>query len=358
MKKFSLFLSFIMAAILFSCKPSVPSQYIQPGDFEDLIYDLHIADAMSVDENGETSPYSLTLNREAVMKKHGYTQEEFDSTLNYYVRHADRLHKIYENVSKRLSNEALALGASANDLKSYGDIKSSRDTSNLWNGVKSCLLAAEAPYNVTTFEIEADTSYHKGDRIIFSFNTDFIVNSGNKDATALLAIVLKNDSVIYNHTTISSNSMYRVVAEDRDKKGIKAIRGFIYLNGNKQKDIKNPIKIMSVYNIKLIRQRNHNQGVAPQKEQMGTTDSLRRPKDMMSTERGRLQQGISTGMPINKSQPENRRVITTERKTEPSHLPHVNREFRKPPKIDADGKISLQPPPHKLIPKERLQRAN
>ena len=56
-----------MAAILFSCKPSVPSRYIQPGDFEDLIYDLHIADAMSVDENGETSPYSLTLNREAVM---------------------------------------------------------------------------------------------------------------------------------------------------------------------------------------------------------------------------------------------------------------------------------------------------
>ena len=91
---------------------------------------------------------------------------------------------------------------------------------------------------------------------------------------------------------------------------------------------------------------------------MGTTDSLKRPKDMMSTERGRLQQEISTGMPINKSQPENRRVITTERKTEPSHLPHVNREFRKPPKIDADGKISLQPPSHKLIPKERLQRAN
>ena len=53
MKKFSLFLSFIMAAILFSCKPSVPSRYIQPGDFEDLIYDLHIADAMSIDENGE-----------------------------------------------------------------------------------------------------------------------------------------------------------------------------------------------------------------------------------------------------------------------------------------------------------------
>lgn len=347
-----------MAVMLLSCKPGVPSRYIQPGDFEDLIYDLHIADAMAVDDNGETDPYSLALNRAAVMKKHGYTQEEFDSTLHYYVRHADRLHKIYENVSKRLSNEALAMGASANDLKSYGNLKSARDTSNLWNGVKSCLLTAEAPYNVTTFEIMADTSYHKGDRIIFSFNTDFIVNSGNKDATALLAIVLKNDSVICNRTSISSNSSYRVVVEDRDRKGIKEIRGFIYLNGSKEKDMKNPLKIMSVYNIKLIRQRNNNQNVSSQNGKFETTDSLRRPKDMTPAERNGLQPTISPDMPLNKSQLPERIIRTTEANKGEVTLQQGRRDLRKPVNLEKERKVTLQPPQHKLIPKERLQRAN
>ena len=52
-----------------------------------------------------------------------------------------------------------------------------------------------APYNVMTFEIEADSTYHPGDRIIFSFNSDFVYKGGVKDGMALLAVQFKNDSV-------------------------------------------------------------------------------------------------------------------------------------------------------------------
>ena len=35
-----------------SCKPTVPSRYIQPDDMEDLLYDFHVAQAMA-DESGK-----------------------------------------------------------------------------------------------------------------------------------------------------------------------------------------------------------------------------------------------------------------------------------------------------------------
>ena len=33
----------LLAFVLVSCKPTVPSTYIQPGEMEDLLYDYHVA---------------------------------------------------------------------------------------------------------------------------------------------------------------------------------------------------------------------------------------------------------------------------------------------------------------------------
>lgn len=101
---------------MFSCKPQVPDEYIQPDEFEDILYDFHLADGMA-NGNGDRADvsYDVTLYRQAVLHKYGITQAEFDSSLVYYMRHADRLHKIYENLSQRFEDEAMALGASANE---------------------------------------------------------------------------------------------------------------------------------------------------------------------------------------------------------------------------------------------------
>lgn len=267
--------------MMFSCKPQVPGKYIQPDDFEDLLYDFHLADGMAEnEEDGTTDAYAQALNRQAALRKHGVTQAEFDSSLVYYMRHADRLHKIYENLSKRLSDEALALGASANDISRYGDLKSARDTSNLWKGVSSCVLMPDAPYNVMSFEITADSTYHKGDKIILSFNTDFIFRDGPKDVMALLALEYKNDSVASSHVRVSSNSNYSVTVADNDMKGIKAIKGFIYFNKPSTERKANDLRLLSVYNIHLVRLRGGGQPTqaAPETKPLRTVDTLARPK--------------------------------------------------------------------------------
>ena len=185
-------------------------------EFEDILYDYHLADAMVNNDGSDEKKYEMTLYRQAVLKKYGITQAEFDSSLVYYVRHADRLHKIYENLSKRLSDEALALGASANDISKYGDLTSVKDTSNMWRGVSSCVLMPNAPYNTMSFEITADSTYHEGDKLIFSFNSNFIFKEGVRDGVAMLAVQFKNDSIASSVIHLSSNNNYSIsIAIDR-----------------------------------------------------------------------------------------------------------------------------------------------
>lgn len=235
------FLLISLLLIIFSCKPQVPGKYLQPDEFEDILYDYHLADAMVNNDGSDEKKYEVTLYRQAVLKKYGITQAEFDSSLVYYVRHADRLHKIYENLSKRLSDEALALGASANDISKYGDLTSVKDTSNMWRGVSSCVLMPNAPYNTMSFEITADSTYHEGDKLIFSFNSNFIFKEGVRDGVAMLAVQFKNDSIASSVIHLSSNNNYSISIADTENNGIKAIMGFVYLNKSLSDQNKMPL---------------------------------------------------------------------------------------------------------------------
>jgi hypothetical protein len=37
----------LIVVAMIGCKPSVPSEFIQPGDLEDILYDYHVAQAMA-----------------------------------------------------------------------------------------------------------------------------------------------------------------------------------------------------------------------------------------------------------------------------------------------------------------------
>ena len=87
-----------LLALLFvmACTPTVPSQFIQPDEMEDLLYDYHVAQAMArLDHPGESGEVEKNRNFLAVLNKYGVTQAKFDSSLVYYYSHLDKLKKIY-----------------------------------------------------------------------------------------------------------------------------------------------------------------------------------------------------------------------------------------------------------------------
>lgn len=249
----------IVALMVVSCKPTVPSEYIQPEEMEDILYDYHLSQAMAYQRTrgnlqireSATPAYKRNEYYHSVLRKHGVTEAEFDSSLVYYYSHADRLHKIYKRISERMENNAISLGATVGDINKYSRFSADGDTANIWQGVTSTVLTPSPPYNRLDFNIEIDSTFRKGDSFLFNFMTDFIYQGGTKDAVIYMAVRYDNDSVSthVNHVSVSGMSQLRVI--ENTENGIKDINGFIYLNrGN---DESNTVKLMFINQIQLIR---------------------------------------------------------------------------------------------------------
>ena len=245
----------VMLISMVACKPSMPKEIISPGKMEDILYDYHLADGMAYSGyDYHDLGYKKIVYREAALRKHGVTQAQFDSSMVYYYRHTEMLHDIYLELAKRLNNEALALGATANELGQLGGEVSQGDTATVWSDNRSAILMPVAPYNVVSFEVKADTSYHAGDRLLLSFDAQFIFQDGMRDGVALLAVTFSNDSVATQVQHLSSDSHYAIQVFDNTRIGVKNARGFLYLTRGSNNDTQT-LKLMSVSNMRLLRMR-------------------------------------------------------------------------------------------------------
>lgn len=272
----------LLLSVTFSCKPTVPADYIQPSDMEDILYDYHVAQAMGREGQKNSLPYDENGYFQAVLRKYQVTEAEFDSSLVYYYSHAERLKKIYQNVSERLNNEASALGVTSGSfgLSTYG---TTGDTANVWRGPSEVMLMPLPTANRFDFSLKADSSYHKGDSFMFQFNSDYIYEAGSRDAVVCLLSTYEGDSIVQTvyHITMSGLSQIRVPV-NRDYR-LKEMTGFVYLASD-HKD-RNVRRMMFINDLQLIRfhQRKEEQNdkplsVEPIKDET-KKDSMLRIKD-------------------------------------------------------------------------------
>lgn len=221
---------------------------ISKSEMEDILYDYHLADAMAQQADGGYDKNVLAY-RAAVLKKYDVTQEKFDTSMVYYMRRTDELHDMYQNISDRMQQNATQLGANA-----AGGVSAAGDSANVWNGEKSMVLIPNQPYNLYSFDLKTDTTFHKGDRLILSFKSDFIFQDGMRDGIAYLAVIMNNDSVVTRNTHLSSSMQTSLQVDDNDSLGIKEIKGFFMLTKNNDMNASSTtLQLMSLSNIQLIR---------------------------------------------------------------------------------------------------------
>lgn len=257
--------------LMHGCKPSVSGDYIQPGDMEDLLYDYQLAQAMgSQPDDGGQMPTDVDRNvyKMAVLRKHGITQQQFDASLQYYFRHTDELHKIYEHLADRLTREANTLGANAADFSQYG-VAQQGDTANVWNKAPAFIISPDEGLNRLSFAIKADTAFHKGDKLMLNFDSKYIVQDGSREAIAVLMVKYANDSITAQNTRITSTSHYSLTIPNNGRLAIKEVRGYFYI-GRGEGDSQTTLKLLNVYNVQLVRMH-----TAEPKAEVLKPDSLR-----------------------------------------------------------------------------------
>ncbi len=240
----------LLFLLLVSCKPTVPRDYLQPDQMADILFDYHLADAMAQEEEGDGRAYDSRLYRLAALKKHGVTEAEFDSSMVYYTRHADWLHKVYQQVAERMENEATALGATVSDLNRMAGVEG--EALNIWPGDISLVMMPIAPYNVVQHRVEADTTFHAGERFTLSFDTQFVYQEGSRNGVAQLVVRFNNDSVATRVMHMSSNGHFDLEILDKGKRGVSTVEALFYLDSGRS-EAQTTLKLMVVNHIKLLK---------------------------------------------------------------------------------------------------------
>lgn len=242
-------LAFVMA--LASCKPSVPGEYIQPGKMADILYEYHLAEQLFNTQGGDSAV--LLAYRDNIFKRYGVDSAEFDSSMVYYTRHTRLLYDIYEKLGDRFSDEVTAQGGSDATLEQYGMNVAGADTASVWRGDRSILLMPYALKNLYTFEVKADTSFHKGDRVMLDFDAQFLYQEGIRNAAAVVAVTYGNDSIASQTCQMASSSHYHLQIEDFNRLGIKSIRGYFLLGNDPNVGYSTTLRMVAIYNIRMLR---------------------------------------------------------------------------------------------------------
>lgn len=273
-----LILMVVGLSILSACKPKVPSQYIQPDEMEDLLYDYYVAQGMPTGTSSrEDIDYGHQYNTDLVLKKYGRTRAELDSSMKYYYINMEELRRIYGNVQKRLSNQALVLGASLVEVERFTTQSLSGDTADVWEGSRQMVVFPHPPYNVVQFTQKADSSYHEGDSFLMTCNSTFLAQSGSKNATLVLTICYEGDSIVTHHINISPSGVTTLRVPACHLKA-KELKGFVYMPKRPPFAAEGDMCVLMVDHIQLVRF--HHEISKPQVK-LQNPDSLKRTQDSL-----------------------------------------------------------------------------
>lgn len=95
-----------VATLLFSCKPGIPKDIIQPDKMEKILYDIHVVDGYATTlANQDSAKKVSTPLYKGIYKKYAVDSALYNKSLSYYYKNPDLFNKMYERITETLKKE-------------------------------------------------------------------------------------------------------------------------------------------------------------------------------------------------------------------------------------------------------------
>ena len=254
--------------LLVACKPAVPSGVLSEGDMADILYDIHVAQAMYESSYVLHDGRDVVALRSAVLKKYDVTADEYERSYQFYCSHADRMYDIYCELSDRIRENVIAAGG-----KIQGIETDEADTANVWNQEPSAILMDQPPYNKVTFSVLPDSTFRVGDRINLQYDLQTVASDAICDIMACLNIFYTNDSIANKNTQISAGGRGVLSLNSDSTTPLVKITGYFLLmprDAAGADRLRSPFRLAVLRNIKLLHL--HEQGTGIVKEGKSRAD--------------------------------------------------------------------------------------
>lgn len=221
----------LLLLFLSSCEPQLPDGVMSESKMEEVLYDYHVAQAMSEvsTEPGKTIDFQRYELQEAVLRKHGITQAEFDSSMVFYCSDLDRMNRLYQHLSERLDRDAEALGASLGSGDIYAGLTADGDTANVWSGRQLFAIRNRSGENLRSWYIPCDSTWLPGDDLLFRFQTQTYARDGYYSIYVTMVVTYDNDSVRARTMQFTARTSGELRINNPEGWVARGVNGFFYI---------------------------------------------------------------------------------------------------------------------------------
>ncbi len=234
---------------LSACNVRRPEMVISNNKMADVLYDYHMTKAMiknrTVPSDDEKQAYM-----DFVFKKHGITEEVFDSSLSWYSHNPDQMTSVYDQVFARMNRESEGIKQRISARDNLSVVSKPGDTVDVWTERKMIRVSNKAFENLLTFKIDADQYYEATDTMRWSMNYHFMNGepTAERAPVMMMQIWYNRDSVISEQRIVRQDGIQTITLQNDSLGDLKSVQGFIYYP--KQDD---STKFVLLDNISLIR---------------------------------------------------------------------------------------------------------
>ncbi|MCD7710814.1 MAG: DUF4296 domain-containing protein [Porphyromonadaceae bacterium] len=206
----------LLAFLLVACEQT-PSYIISPPQMEDLLVDIHKAEAISDNITKYASEGEKERLRQSVFRRHHVTQAQFDTSLVWYSDHMTKYSQIYTNVTSRIREEDEAVKNLLVERKTT-PLTPPGDSVNIWNKASYFLFEPRLYRHVLSFNISADDNFRENDLFQFSVDLEGLPKDSPDKARITLVIQHRNDSVYSVVREVSQDGIATIEAQAQNER--------------------------------------------------------------------------------------------------------------------------------------------
>lgn len=160
MKKLAATLTISLCLLSVACS-KVPSDVIKPHAMARLLADVHTGE--SIVELERTRYYTDSMKqvmKQSVLRRHGVTSEQFDSSLAWYGRNIKEYMEVYDETIEILEHRLIETG---NRVAAENALSIAGDSVDVWPNPRYITINDRTPSKILTFNFARDPNWERGD---------------------------------------------------------------------------------------------------------------------------------------------------------------------------------------------------
>lgn len=202
--------SLVLVALALSCGKR-PAGILSERKMVDVLTDMEIAQAYDRMMNSHNSDSARYLLGESVLRKHGVTKAEVDSTLAWYGHNMDLYDELYDKVGEEILRRQRNMSGLAEDVAS----------DDLWPYSRYIQVTENGPSNTLTFSLPPE-KFNAGDALKWNIHSPMPIS-----VTGMLGVDYEDGMTAYTVRNITSMRQFEFSIQTDTSKNVKRIFGSI-----------------------------------------------------------------------------------------------------------------------------------